>query len=339
MTLSQTSPSKQTQKSDGTLGQQPSAIFRSPAPWLVIAALILIQVLFGVNYVVSKVVVKEFPPLVWASARIAISTLIMASVALISKRPHPPWSREFFVPMIGFALLGTVINQASFLVGLHYTTSSNSAVLNTLIPVFTLLLVTVRGQEAFTPQRLLGFIFAFSGVLVIRKVEDISFNNTTWIGDLLTILNCFSYAMFLSFSKKFLQKYDPIWATTWLFFYGTIGLTLLALPDWLHFQMPVMTTQLTWSAVYAVVGATLLTYFLSFWALRYAKSSQVALFIYLQPIIATVIAWSWFGEAITTRTLISSALIFCGLLFALSDSVRQKAHAAHLELAAMGSKS
>jgi drug/metabolite transporter (DMT)-like permease len=298
---------------------------RIPAPALVIAALVAIQVLFGVNYVVSKVVVKEFPPLVWASARIAISTLIMAAVAILSKRPHPPWSRSFFIPMIGFALLGTVINQAAFLVGLHHTTSSNSAVLNTLIPVFTLLIVTLRGQEAFTPKRLIGFVFAFAGVLAIRKVEDISFGNATYIGDLLTILNCFSYALFLSFSKKFLQKYDPIWATTWLFVYGTIGLTILAIPDWMRFQMPVMTPQLTGSAIYAVIGATLMTYFLSFWALRHAKSSQVALFIYLQPIIASFIGWSWMGDVITARTLISSALIFCGLLFAISDSAKQRA--------------
>lgn len=289
-----------------------------PAPLLVTLALIAVQILFGVNYVVSKVVVKEFPPLVWASTRIAISTVIMLMFAVFSGRPHPPWSKDFFIPLVGFALLGTVINQASFLVGLHYTTSTNSAVLNTLIPVFTLLIVTLRGLEAFTGKRLIGFVCALTGVLVIRRVEDISFGNTTWIGDALTVLNCLSYAIFLSFSKKFLEKFDPIWTTTWLFIYGTIGLTCLAIPDWMQFQMPVMTPQLMSSAVFAIIGATLMTYFLSFWALRYAKSSHVALFIYLQPIIASFIAWSWYGELITTRTVVSSLLIFSGLLFATS---------------------
>src|SRR5688572_149907 len=114
---------------------------------MVLAALIAVQILFGVNYVVSKIVVGVFPPLVWASIRIIISSAVMVAFALATKRKHPVGGAQFFVPLIFYALLGTIINQASFLVGLSYTTSTNSAILNTLIPVFTLLVVTVRRQE------------------------------------------------------------------------------------------------------------------------------------------------------------------------------------------------
>ena len=302
----------------------PEKVALPPAPALILLALITIQLLFGINYVVSKVVVKEFPPLVWASTRIAISTCLMLLIALLSGRKHPAPTREFFVPLIGFALLGTVINQASFLVGLHHTTSTNSAVLNTLIPVFTLIIVTLRGQEVFTLKKGLGFLFALTGVLVIRDLREISFGNTTWLGDALTILNCLSYALFLSFSKKFLQKYDPIWTTTWLFIYGTVGLTLLALPDWMTVTFPVWTPSLAGAAFYAIFGATLAPYFLSFWALRHAKSSQVALFIYIQPIITAAIAFAFYGQLITLRTVISSSLIFCGMLLGLSRVTKPK---------------
>lgn len=290
----------------------------SPAnPRLVLASLIAVQFLFGINYIVSKIVVGVFPPLVWASIRIAIATTIMLSVALISRRPHPKASLSYFGPMVIYALLGTIINQASFLVGLRYTTSTNSAILNTLIPIFTLLVVTVRGQEPLTRTKGIGFIFAFAGVLILRKVEQFSLSDQTFVGDMLMVLNCLSYALFLSYGKKFMVQHDPIWNTAWLFVYGTIGLTLLALPSYLEFTWPVMTPRLWYAASYAVIGATLMTYFLNFWALKYAKPSQVALFIYLQPVIAAGLGWYYFAESITLRTVLASGFIFLGMVLGL----------------------
>lgn len=292
----------------------------SPHPALVMAALIAVQVLFGLNYVISKVVVGAFPPLVWASIRIVIAAAILTLVAIVLKRPHPKGGRVFFVPLIIFALLGTIINQGSFLVGLSYTTSTNSAVLNTLIPVFTLLIVTLRGQEPASPSRVIGFISALAGVLVLRRVEDFKISDQTFIGDLLTMVNCLSYAFFLSYGKPFLEKYDRLWSTAWLFIYGSVGLSLVSLPSWQGFAWPEMTPLLWGCAAFAIVGGTLLTYFLNNWALAYAKSSHVALWIYVQPVIAALLAWAWLGQEITSRTVVSSALIFFGMYLGLRQS-------------------
>jgi drug/metabolite transporter (DMT)-like permease len=291
---------------------------RSPAPGKVLAALITVQVLFGVNYVVSKYLIQYFPVLVWASARIVVASIFMIFFALVLRRPHPRPDRKFFVPLIGFALLGTIINQASFLVGLKYTTSTNSAVLNTLIPIFTLLIVTARGQEALTARRVVGFLSAFLGVLVMRRVEDFTISNTTWIGDLLTILNCLSYALFLSFSKAFLERNDRLWTTAWLFVYGSFGITALSLPEWISFVPPALSPELWGAMAFSILGATLATYFLNFWALAHARSSQVAVFIYLQPVVASLIAWRWMGEVPELRTGIAAALILLGLLLSVA---------------------
>jgi len=290
----------------------------APHPILVLLALIAVQLLFGAGYVVSKILVGVFPPLVWASIRIIVSMVIMVGVAVFSERKSPRGWNEFFKPLIGYALLGMIINQSSFLVGLSHTTSTNSAILNTLIPIFTLAIVTLRGQEQFTFARGVGFIMALSGVLLLRKVEEFSLSSETFVGDALTVLNCLSYALFLALSKPFLQKHDRVWTTAWLFVYGSIGITALAAPDFLHFTPPVMTANLWACAFFAIVGKTLLTYFLNFWALAHARSSSVALFIYLQPPIAAAIAFFWMGEPITLRALVSSAMIFVGMLLGMN---------------------
>lgn len=294
------------------------------SPSRVFAALIVVQILFGAGYVVSKQLVGVFPPLVWASVRIIVSTVLMFGIILTARKRPPKVDRKFFISLIGFSLLGMIINQSSFLVGLKYTTSTNSAILNTLIPIFTLLIVTIRGQEPLTSLRVLGFIFALCGVVTIRHIEDFTLSSETFRGDLLTILNCLSYALFLSYSKPFLEKNDKLWTTAWLFLYGSIGITLLAIPDYLEFQWPVMTSALWFCVVFAIVGTTLMTYFLNFWALAHASSSSVALFIYLQPVIAAAIAWYWLGEEITLRTVVASGLIFFGMMMGLGRPNRKR---------------
>jgi drug/metabolite transporter (DMT)-like permease len=293
---------------------------RTPAPALVFGALILVQVLFGVNYVVSKVLVDNFPPLVWASLRLFVAAGMMLTLARISGRPHPKATRAFFVPLIKYSLLGIILNQGAFLLGLSYTTATNSAVLNTLIPIFTLAIVTLRGQESFTVPKGIGFVAALLGVLVIRRVDQFSLSDKTLAGDLLTMFNCFCYALFLSYAKPFLEAHDRLWTTAWLFAYGAIAMPFVALPSYLTFHWPVMTPTLELCMLFSVLGGTIGTYFLNLWALTYTRSSSVALFIYLQPMVASAVAWLWFGERATMRVIVSSGLILIGVLSGLYGS-------------------
>lgn len=288
---------------------------------LVLTALLVVQLLFGINYVVSKAVVNAFPPLIWAFIRVGVSAALLLGIACAFRRKKAPeFNIQFFGPLVLFSLLGVVINQGAFLVGLHYTTAINASILNTLIPIFTLMIVTLRGQEQLTWTRGLGFFFAFTGVLILRKVEQLSLSDKTLIGDLLMILNCLSFSLFLTFSKRFLEKHDGLWATTWLFVFGTVGFGVISLPSWLEFSPPPMSPVLWGCMAFVILGSTLLAYFLNLWALARTRSSSVALFIYIQPVIASLLAWLWFGEVITFRTVAASLLIFVGMLLGISRS-------------------
>lgn len=290
----------------------------SPAPLLIYFSLVLIQVLFGINYVVSQIILQSFPPMVWASLRIIIASMVMFFIALAVKpQERPKISISFLKPLIVFTFLGTIINQTAFLKGLQYTTPTNSAILNTLIPVFTLLFVTFRGLEPITRSRAIGFILAFAGVLLMRKIEDFSWGDKTVQGDLLTILNCLSYGLFLAYSREFLRQHNRLWITAYMFLFGSIGITLMALPDWFQFGGLNFTWSLLGAMTFSIIGGTLITYFLNNWTLTHSNSSSVAIFIYLQPIVAASLAWAWFGQVVTLRTFLSSLIILLGVLLVL----------------------
>lgn len=285
----------------------------APSPKLIVAALILVQVLFGIHFVASKALVHFFPPLLWASLRAGIAAALLVGLAVALRRPHPKGGMKFFLPLAGFACLGVIINQACFLIGLKYTTPANSSVLNTMIPVFTLLIVILRGMEELSWKRLAGFFSAFLGVLILVRVETFTMNLATAKGDLLTLVNALSYGCYLAFSKRFIEQHDRVWVTAWLFLFGTVGLGLAALPDWMSFTWPTLTPSIVGAGIYAVLGGTVMTYFLVTWTLAYTPASQVGLFIYIQPVAASLVAWIAFGLSPTPRTLLGSVFIFAGL--------------------------
>lgn len=291
-------------------------------PKVVFGVLVLVQILFGINYVVSKVVVLALPPLIWASSRAIVIATIMLFLAGLLRRPQPDWTPRVIGRLVLLSLFGIVINQSLFLTGLRLTTSTNSAILCTLIPVFTLLIVTVRGQEKVTKEKLLGFLVAFFGVLVLFHIENFQLKHQTAKGDLFIVLNALSFAIFLSLGRKMFRDFDGLWMTGLLFLFGSLGLFILSIPEWMVFNPPQFTHTLISCIIYATLGGTLLTYFLNLWALGHTHASKVALFVYVQPLVATGLGVVFLGETLTGRILFSALLIFGGVYLVISRRLR-----------------
>jgi drug/metabolite transporter (DMT)-like permease len=285
--------------------------------YLIYGVLILIQVLFGFNFAASKIIVKELDPILWSNIRFLLSGIILGVVTLILKRKHPPMTREFFLPIIPLSLMGMALGQGLFLFGLKKTTSINTAIISTAIPLLTLMIVILRGQEKLTWMKFLGFICALLGVIFLRDFENFQLSSETFMGDMMVLLGGLCFAIYLSYGKQFLQKFDNLWITTWMFLISGIFMFLFNFNTWSNFSIPVLEMNFMVSAGYSIIGATVLTYFLNNWALKQVPSGVVALFIYLQPMVAAIVGWAILGEELTLRMLFASLLILLGVVLSI----------------------
>ncbi|MFT5784193.1 MAG: drug/metabolite transporter (DMT)-like permease, partial [Candidatus Krumholzibacteriia bacterium] len=129
--------------------------------------LITIQILFGVNYLASKIVVTEIGPGAWAALRTGSAFLVIALIALLKKRRLPP--RRDIAILAVVALFGVVFNQGFFLEGLARTTVGRSALICSQIPTFVLLFSVISRQEQLTVRKLLGFAAGIIGTLVLLE--------------------------------------------------------------------------------------------------------------------------------------------------------------------------
>lgn len=276
-------------------------------------ALLSVQLLFGINFATSKTIVKTLDPFIWSNIRFLTAGVLLLGITLLSKRPHPKLDKKFLAPIIPLSLLGMALGQGLFLVGLKKTTSVNTAIITTSIPLLTLLIVVLRKQESFSLGKGAGFVLAMLGVVMLRNPSDFHMGSETLVGDALVFIGCLSFALYLSFGKKFLFSFDNLWVTTWMFLISGIFMTILNIPKWMDFTAPDIDSVFIMCASYTIIGATLLSYFLNNWALKRAPSGNVALFIYTQPIIAGLIGWNFLGEEITGRMVICSFLILGGM--------------------------
>ncbi len=287
----------------------------APSTAAVHGTLLLVQAAFGSLAVAGKLAVDAgLAPLAIAWVRVVGAALFFAGLWFARRRAQPaelkPPTRRDLLAIGAVGLLGTAVNQVLFLSGLERTEPVNASVLVTTIPVFTLVVAAALGKEALTRRRGVGVTLAFAGVLYLVGLEALEVGLDTVVGDLLVILQSLSYATFLVLIKERIEKHGSLTVVAVAF--STSGLVLLPLG-----APAVANASFGWSEVallaYMVAVPTIFTYLANAWALRFASRSLVAVYIYLQPVAAAVIAAAVYGTVPSSRVYVGATLVFLGI--------------------------
>jgi drug/metabolite transporter (DMT)-like permease len=293
----------------------------APPPILVHLALLTVSLLFGANYVVTKRILADVPPAAWVLCRIVGATLVIVPLALWLRRRHARPPARILWGLALASLLGIVANQVLFTEGMARTTPQHSAVINALIPTWTLLAAVLFRQERLTVARLLAIVVALAGVQYLLGVDRLLFggggapaDGATLLGDLLTMANGMSFALHLVLMRRIGRQVDPWFATATMFVFATTMMSAWSLPQTSSVDVqPLLAAPTLWFGLYAVLFSTVLTYLLNTWALRHTHSSQVALYINVQPLVAAALDVAFGAPAPGPRFFVALGLVGLGL--------------------------
>lgn len=289
----------------------------------VAAALIAVQVFFGVHYFAAKLALGMVPARAWATMRIAAAAALLLLWQALRRRGTPP--RREWARLALFALFGITLNQILFAEGLSRTTPSHSAILNSLIPVMTLVIAMIARHERATPGRLGAVAVSFVSVLVLLRVESFRLDDRLVVGDLLTLANGASFSLYLVMSRGAMRRLDPLGATAVILGFGALGVSAVGATALAQVPFAALPLRFWLLVGYAVVFATVVTYGLNAYALSHTDSSMVALFIYLQPPIATALSMIFLGERPGPRFWIAAAGVFTGVGLAIRAHAAERA--------------
>ncbi|SDC82814.1 DMT family transporter [Williamwhitmania taraxaci] len=276
-------------------------------------AIISANILFGINYSAAKFAMPTYvSPNAFALLRIGSAAFLFWAVFLFVKGEKV--DRKDFPRLIFASLFGVVLNQVLFLQGLNHTTPIDSAIIQTANPVLVLVLAAFLLHERITITKLLGIAVGASGaILLIMQRGALSFGNEQMLGNFLSLLNTLSYAAYLVIMRPLMQKYSSITVMKWIFLFGLIpiipmGFSSVAAISWS--TMPVE----AWLAIgFVLIGATFFSYLLIARGLKDVKPATVSIYIYSQPLIASLCAIALGQGKLGTAQIISTILVFTGV--------------------------
>jgi drug/metabolite transporter (DMT)-like permease len=281
------------------------------SPVRVHSALLTVALLFSLNYIISKLGMHELAPLSFAWLRCAGAAVLLWFLARGIEIPREDRRR-----LLLFSILGVVINQTLFLTGLAFTSVQVAAVLVTSTPVFTLGGAILIGQERATAARIGGIALACAGALLVVGGEGWHGTTRSTIGTVLILVNCLSFAAYLVISKPYMAGASTRAVVARMFVVGTVLMLPVSAWSLAHERWSSISPRVWIALAVVIIGPTVAAYLLQAWALRHADSSLVAAQTYIQPVLASVMAWMVFGERVRAIVAVAAAMIFGGVWLA-----------------------
>ena len=280
--------------------------------------------IYGINHTVAKMVMPIYiGSLGLVFLRVLGATIIFWTISLFFKTK--PIEKKDRLTILKCGLFGMSINIAAFIAGLDYSTPVNSSILIIISPIFVVILSFFIFKNKINFIKILGIILGFIGamILILTADSNSSIGRNIPLGNFLFIVNSISYAYYLIIVKPMAEKYDLITLFKWLFLIGLIFNFPLGINQFLDVgwaSLPLWEAVLP--MVFVVVGTTCMTYFLNGYALSKITSTEVAVFMYLQPIIGILFAIFTKSDTITLIMFVASVLVFTGVY--LTSVLKQK---------------
>jgi drug/metabolite transporter (DMT)-like permease len=276
-------------------------------------ALIAANLIYGLNFSIAKSVMPDFiKPLALVSIRSVVTALLFWVTSLFL--PKEKVEKRDLLYIFGCSFLGVVINQVLFLKGLEMTTPINSSIILAINPVAAFVFAAIILRERISLIRGAGLAVGLSGIMLLLLQEgrpDLS--NTTFLGNLFTLINTLSWALFTVVIKRMLEKYSPVTVMKWVFFFGMftnipLGHSQLRTTDWQAITLA------AWISIgFVVVFATYLGYLLLTYGLRRLSPTIVSSYTYSQPVIAAIVAVLIGQDTLNMTDIVSTLLIFAGV--------------------------
>jgi drug/metabolite transporter (DMT)-like permease len=279
-----------------------------------IFALFMVQLLYGLNYTIAKVVMNEnyIKPFGFVLLRVAGATLLFWIISLFV--PQQKIEKRDFIKLFVAALFGVVINMLFFFKGLEFTSPIHASAIMTITPIIILILSAYILKEKVTTLKVVGVALGLIGALILTIYgKSARAGDNVPLGNLLIFLNAISYSIYVILIKRLTAKYHPFSFIKWLFLFGLIILIPFGYNELNEVQWQSFTPYITFSVLFVIIGATFGTYLLNPLALNKLKASTVGIFIYLQPVIAGLFALYIGADFIDPLKISAMLLIFVGV--------------------------
>ena len=273
------------------------------------------NVMWGLMAPIVKLVLASgvVAPLLLVDFRMAGAAALFWLTSIFLPKEHVPLQDK--LRLFGAGMLGVLLNQGCFIVGVSLTTPSEASLFTTTMPMWVMILAWIILREPISMKNTSGIVLGAAGAIILmlgNTTTDVNATNPP-LGDFIVLMAQLSYALYLTLYRNFIRRYSLVTIMKWMF----LSASIIAIPA----TSPIIAstvwadiTTIEWLGAAAVVlGATYIAYICIMIGQKNLRPTIVGMYNYVQPIVATCVG-IWLGlDKFTFIKAIAIVLIFSGV--------------------------
>lgn len=290
-------------------------LLKNSSEKLILVLMTLTAFFWAGAFIAGKVAIKEFPAMTLTFYRFLIASAVIFPYLIKTEEKWMPDKKD--IPLLfGLGFLGISAYSALFFTALKYTSASNAAMINGLIPITSGILASYFISEKITTKRAGIILLAFSGVMLtitggdITVITNLNFNK----GDLIQFAAMVSTASYGVLSKNATRKYSPLLVISYAFLFGTIMLIPVVL--WENRLIASLSySRMAWGAVFFMaIFSSVIGYLIQQVSIQRLGVNKTQLFYNMVPVFSILLSYIFLGEPVTSVKVLSVAIIITAVI-------------------------
>ena len=252
-------------------------------------AIFAANILFGINIPIAKTLMPEWiDPVGLTFLRMSFGAIAFWLVSVFTLNEKV--SKKDLLILFFCAILGTTVNQLTFIEGLGMTSPIDAGLIVTLNPMMVMLISALVLREPITSKKAGGVLVGACGALLIiwQSYTTGAGIGGSMMGNLLCFLSVISYATYLVISKPIAQRYSPVTLMKWMFLFAAVVAVAIYYRPLTAVDYAAVSPRIWAGIAYVVVGATFFSYRMVPVAQHHLRPTVVSMYNYVQPVVAVL---------------------------------------------------
>jgi drug/metabolite transporter (DMT)-like permease len=270
---------------------------------------------WGASFIATKVALRDVSPVTVVWLRFAMGVPILGAVVVLRRQMALPTRKDLgYFALLGF--LGVTFHQWLQSTGLVTSQASTTAWIVATTPVFIALLGWLLLKERMGALRIAGILLAALGVFTVvsrgdlRSLVQAGFGEP---GDILILVSSLNWAVFSVLSRYELKRHPAARMMLFVMGFGWVFTSVLFFAGPAFSELKQLTFDGWLGVAFLGIACSGLAYIAWYDALQALPASQVGAFLYLEPLVAVIVAAIILGEAILLASLIGGGVILWGV--------------------------
>jgi drug/metabolite transporter (DMT)-like permease len=287
-----------------------AATHRSQMP---IVVWLILSLIWGSTWLFIKLGLEDLPPFTFAGIRFVIAALILLIIIIVRQRPLPRKASDW-VLIAGTGLLSFTLNYGLLFWGEQRVSSGLAAILQTIIPVFGLVLAHLHlPSERITWPKMVGVLLGIAGVGLIFSNQMEMGSRAALEGSVAIVIGAFAVAYSNVLVKARAVRLDYAVLAAGQMIAGLIPLLIIGIgfegnPLKLHW-----TPLALFSLLYLAIVGSSVAFLLYYWLVGHMEVTKTMLISLVTPLIAVTLGMIVRGEELTWRIVVGGISITAGI--------------------------